>query len=121
MSEPTMLEQLLEAIEQARAVIREAHEATKDLRQAMREARELGRELQRDEFESSLRRMVDEAAEQIRTAAQRDTKRASAEVIARFDKLSNLLMHGNEQGRGPGLEPAIRRAAAERHSGGDGR
>jgi hypothetical protein len=118
--EPTMLEQLLVAIDDAKDVIRQAHEVTKDLRQTMKEAREVGRALQRDEFEPFLRGLADEAAEQIRKAVQRDIKRASGEVIARFTKLSNLLLHGNEQGRGEGLEPTIRKVAAKRHPEGNG-
>jgi vacuolar-type H+-ATPase subunit H len=117
---PTMLEQLLAAMDDTKQVIREAHEAAKDLRQATREAREAARALQRDEFEPFLREEVDKAAEQIREDGQRAVKDASDRVISRFERLSNLLMYGNEQGRGEGLEPAIRRVAAERHPDGGG-
>jgi molecular chaperone DnaK (HSP70) len=118
--EPTMLEQLLEAMEQCKTVIREAHKATTDLRQATKQAREVGRELQRDEFEPFLREQFAKASEQISKATSDGVAEASQQVIAKFERLSNLLMHGNAQGRGEGLEPAIRRRAEQRH-GGDGR
>jgi competence protein ComGF len=118
MNEPTMLEQLLEAMEQTKAVIRQAHEATADLKQATKDARKVGRELQRDEFEPFVRQQADEASQAISKAAQNSIAEASQRVISRFDRLSNLLMYGNEQGRGEGLEPKIRNVARERHGNG---
>lgn len=121
MAEPTMLEQLLGAMEDAKAIIRQAHEATTDLRQATREAREVFKQLERDEWEPRIKTDVERQVAELGETFAETATRASEKVMQRFEKLSNLLLHGNEQGRGESLEPQIRKVAAERHPQGNGR
>jgi hypothetical protein len=120
MGEPTMLEQLLQAMEQTKTVIRQAHEATSDLKQATKEAREVGRQLQHDEFEPWLHGEVQTQAETLAEGFKEVAEVYSDRIMKRFDRLANLLMYGNEQGRGDGLEPKIRKAAHDRHANGGG-
>lgn len=116
MAEPTMLEQLLQAMEQCKTVIREAHEATSDLKQTIKEAREVGRQLQRDEFEPWLGGEVKKQAADLAEGFKEVAEVYSDRLMRRFDRLANLLMYGNEQGRGESLEPQIRKVAQQRHT-----
>jgi hypothetical protein len=115
MADPTMLERLLAAMEDAKATIRQAHEAQQGLKQTIAEAREVGRALQRDEFEPWLRGEVAKQLHQLGEELQVHRDRSVERVIASFDELKNLLMTGDERGRGRSLEPDIRRVARERH------
>ncbi len=118
MSEPTLLEQLLDAMEQCKILIRQAHEAQSDLRQVIKEARGVGRELQRDVFEPFLQAEVSKQVEALGAATGAQIVEARQKVIGSFERLSNLLMYGNEQGRGENLEPKIRKAAQDRRANG---
>ena len=94
MTEPTMLEQLLAAIADAKAVIRAAHEAAKDLKQATREAREVGRDLQREEFEPYLRAEVARQVNALGEQTERVMAAAVARVSEKFDRLAELYLEG---------------------------
>ncbi len=105
MNAPTMLEQLLEAMEQCKAVIRQAHETTRDLKVAIKEALELGRELQRDVFEPYLRQEIpkqwdalaeatrkqwEEMAERNRIAQNRALDRMEKQHLAMEETIAKL-------------------------------
>ncbi len=113
-AEPTMLEQLLAAIEQAKEERRRCHEATTDLRHAIKDAREMGRALQRDELEPWLRTQLAELQTQLGDDAKAAMDVNRGRIIRKFDELFNLLMTGTESGHGSSLEPRIRRVAQER-------
>lgn len=94
------------ANEETRAATREAHEAIKTSKLVLKELKE-----ERDRWEIGIRDLVDIAImEQVRLGLEsfngqmKDfTFHAHDKVIAEFDKLKNLLMYGNETGKGSSL------------------
>lgn len=112
------------AAEAAREETRAAHEATKALRQAERDARAAAAEI-RALLAVDLKELVDEAlSEHVRTGlasyaeSLRDaTEAGHAHVIAEFEKLKNILLTGQEDGRGEHVFDAAHRTGDLRVAG----
>lgn len=94
---------LEKAQEETRAVVREAHEAIQTIRLLLSDIQAV-----RDSFALGIKKEVDEAlARQVKAGLDKygDTiKNATTEahqhVIDEFGKLTNLMMYGNDKGKG---------------------
>lgn len=92
--------------EDIREATRDAHAALKDLRALLREAESLRKRVfdgieraVEDEIGAKIREGLAEYGDTLTKAIDEGTEKA----LKRFDTLSNLLLHGNQQGRGPDL------------------
>jgi hypothetical protein len=101
-----VIEHLEQATAEAREATRETHSAIKALRQAEREARSTAREIT-DDFGKTMgeqvQRVVDEGLAELREVIRSTCELASDKVDTVFDRHVNLLLYGNEQGRGVSL------------------
>lgn len=98
-----VIEHLERAAADAREATRETHSAIKALRQAERDARATARELQDDfgkNMGAQIERLVENGLDELREVITGTCETASAKVEALFDKNVNILLYGNEQGRG---------------------
>ncbi|SRR6266487_4743998 len=100
---PTQLELLLAAIDEAKQVIREAHEVTKDLHAATRAGREVFRTLLRDEWEPMVKAELQKDLAVLGEHTAEAMRRATAKVAREFDKLAKVYMRGEGKGN-PSLD-----------------
>lgn len=106
----TRLEQnirrLEEATTRAKAATREANSAAKAANEARKTlATELAKvpgDIERM-FDERLAKEVSEGLDKFNETIKTQTDKAQQHVVDEFDKLKNIMMHGNESGEGPSL------------------
>ena len=105
---------IVAATDELKAAIREAHELIRTLRLVMREAHDI-----EDDWANGVRGVVDETMyaaiskglEDFAAGTAKATQQAYDRVNGEFDKIKNLLLYGNETGRGSHfVEAWIRKA-----------
>ena len=105
------------ANEDTRAVIREAHETIQSAKLVLAELRAERERWEvsiRDEVDAAVARQVSAGLESFRAQTADATKKAHQDVIKNFDRLQNIMLYGNEQGRGPSVvEDWVRRAVRD--------
>jgi hypothetical protein len=106
-----VIERLEQATADARAATRETHEAIKAMREVRKEAQATLNELRAaahaqvmDLIEDAVRKGLESYSETIRV----QTKTAHDTVMRGFQKLINVCIYGNEQGRGVSLFDEMR-------------
>ncbi len=111
------IERLEKANEETRAVIREAHEAIKTVNLTIKELK-----AEHDRWSNGIRAEVDTAlAKQVelglaefKNDIQEATSKAHKSVLDEFDKVSNIMLYGNERGKGTTIVDAwLRKAMRE--------
>lgn len=94
------------ANDDTRAIIREAHEAIQTTKLLLTELRaEHDRVLSdiREHFDAAIEKQVSAGLAGFMEEIRRQTDAAHDRVTKQFDRLSNLLLYGNEQGRGQSI------------------
>lgn len=108
---------LEEANEETRAVIREAHETIQTVKLTLSELRaEHDRWAAgiQHEVDAALERQVEAGLESFKETVHAASKSAHQHVLDEFDKLKNIMLYGNEKGKGPSLVTDwIRKLVAE--------
>lgn len=94
------------ANEETRAVVREAHEAIQSAKLVLRDLRAEREQLAADirgGFDAAIGQQVSDGLASFTETIKRQTEAAHDHVIRQFDRLYNIMLYGNEQGRGPNL------------------
>ncbi len=108
------IDRLEKANEETRAVIREAHETIKTIKFTLKELQtEHARWSNgiREEVDAALAKQVELGLAEFKNDVKTATDDAHKSVFKEFDKLSNIMLYGNERGRGQSLaEEWIRKA-----------
>ncbi len=108
------IERLEKANEETRAVIREAHEAIKTVNLTLKELKaehERWSNGIRAEVDTALAKQVELGLAEFKNDIREATNKAHMSVINEFDKVANIMMYGNEGGKGMSLvEDWVRKA-----------
>lgn len=111
------LDRLEKAQAETREVVREAHEAIQTMRQLLKDLREVREAFShgvKKEVDDALLRQVTAGLAEFNTSLERVTESSRDHVVTEFEKLKNILMYGNEKGRGTSLvEDWVRVMVAE--------
>lgn len=86
------VQQLIDALAEMRAVIREAHGVQKDLERTIKEAKALKGAKLNAEVENRINTVITEGARQIAISMKQTTDEATERVNRRFDLLAGILM-----------------------------
>jgi membrane protein involved in colicin uptake len=104
------------ATAEAREATRDAHSATKAMRQAERDARVAIAELEAAAVKAVEERMAEAVKAGLEKYAE-TLKKATGDgydhVMHQFDRLMNIAMYGNEQGKGENIFDELRKRARE--------
>ncbi|HET7325995.1 MAG TPA: hypothetical protein VFJ14_01780 [Nocardioidaceae bacterium] len=94
------------ANEDTRAIIREAHETIQTAKLVLGELRAERERVTADiraGFDAAIEQQVSAGLAEYAETIEAQTAAAHDSVVKNFDRIQNLLLHGNEQGRGPSL------------------
>lgn len=100
------VKKLEEANEDMKALIREGHETIQSARLVLKELR-----AEHDRWAEGIKKEVDEAVarqvkaglEEFHVSIKQATRDAHAHVIKEFEKITNIMMYGNDKGKGSSL------------------
>jgi Sec-independent protein translocase protein TatA len=102
-----LIDRLETATEEAREATRDAHSALKEMRKASRELRAevadaefAAAKAARQAIDEAVSAQVDEALEEYKATVQAAIGTSSRKVRDTMERLANVCMYGNEQGRG---------------------
>lgn len=100
------VKKLEQANEDMKQEIREAHETIQTARLVIKELRD-----EHDRWAAGIKKEVDEAVarqvkaglEEFHNSIKQATREAHAHVIKEFEKITNIMMYGNEKGKGSSI------------------